>query len=120
MGCSAAYGLNRNDGLKLKLNQRKRNHDKMAPGKFTYAKSLGRHYDSRHKVVKQVTFAVSQRGRYQQTLLFDDPVTVAQAIELAEAYLSEPITPDYVESIKDDLTSTNLAVRETPFVVAPF
>ena len=57
-------------------------------------------------LIKSVTFNVSRYGRFNKKLIFSNLVTIKEAIEKVEEYLSEKVTPDYYECIKDDLFYT--------------
>jgi hypothetical protein len=72
-------------------------------GAFTYVNSLGHPYDDQELTVTSVTFYISRYATYDHTIAFDAPVTEAVAIEAVEAYLSEPITEEFYQQIKDDL-----------------
>jgi hypothetical protein len=54
-------------------------------------------------LIKSVIFNISRYGRFNKKLIFYNFVTIRQAIENVEEYLSEKVTPDYYETIKDDL-----------------
>lgn len=73
-----------------------------APLKFMYNNCLQRHYNSTRKNVKQVTFAISRYYDVEHTIAFPKPTTEAQAIQAVELYLSQPITEDYFNQIKDN------------------
>lgn len=52
--------------------------------------------------VRSVEFNISRHGKYTHVIAFPKFVTVKVAIKAVEAYLSEPLTRNYYESIKDD------------------
>ena len=54
------------------------------------------------KQVNSVTFSISRYSKYMETLHFDTFLTVKQAVERVEDYLSEPLTQEYYEKIQDD------------------
>jgi len=53
--------------------------------------------------VTGVVFNISRYGQVQETLHFDKPISIDEAIKRVERYLSEPITSDYFDHVKDDL-----------------
>ena len=81
---------------------------------FTYRKSL---YDSRghpieyddaNKCILSITFDISRYGEHKKTLTFDDFVTEKEAIETVEGFLSQPITKEYFNEVRDDLFDPDL------------
>lgn len=54
-------------------------------------------------LVKSVTFNISRYGKFNKKLEFDSLITIKEAIEKAEEYLSEKVTPEYYAYVKDDL-----------------
>ncbi len=76
---------------------------------FRYDMSLeGKRRPSERKYIKKVSFPISRYGDDFASLEFDKPVNEKQAIEAAEDYLSEPITEEYYESIRDNLSVKDL------------
>ncbi len=61
--------------------------------------------DNKNKQVNKVTFDISRYGKYEESLTFNDPITIKNAISNVEKYLSQPLTYEYYERIKDDLFS---------------
>jgi hypothetical protein len=59
--------------------------------------------DDTDKDVKYVTFNISRYGKHKHTIVLDDFVTQKQAVIKAEEFLSEKITPDYYDKVKDNL-----------------
>ena len=59
--------------------------------------------DDTYKDVKYVTFNISRYGKHKHTIVLDDFVTQKQAVIKAEEFLSEKITPDYYDKVKDNL-----------------
>lgn len=53
-------------------------------------------------IVKSVKFNISRHGKYTDEILFSSPVTINFAIKVVKEYLSESLTQDYYEKIKDD------------------
>jgi len=53
--------------------------------------------------VLSVKFDISRYGKYKHTLVFPTQISVEDAIEKAEEYLSEPITEEYYNTVRDDL-----------------
>lgn len=72
-------------------------------GKFVYTNCTGKPYDDNIKVVSSVTFDISRFGKHQRVYRFRPLVTVAHAIRAAEKYLSQQMTEDYFDEIKDDI-----------------
>jgi len=69
--------------------------------KFNYKICI--HLDDTDKDVKYVTFNISRYGKHKHTIVLDDFVTQKQAVIKAEEFLSEKITPDYYDKVKDNL-----------------
>lgn len=74
---------------------------KQEEGKFKYVNSRNCAYDKK-KDVKSVKFSISRYGKYEETIIFNAPVTQKDAIEAVEKYLSVPLTQEYYEKIQDD------------------
>lgn len=55
------------------------------------------------KNITEITFDISRFSRYKDKLIFNEPVSEAEAVKAVESYLSEPITEHYFERVKDDL-----------------
>lgn len=55
------------------------------------------------KPVKSIVFNVSRYGNVKKTFIFEDPVTVRQAIVYAETYLSQKLTKKFYKQIMHDL-----------------
>lgn len=55
------------------------------------------------KDVGSVTFDISRYGMYKQTLNFNNLVSETEAIEQVEEYLSQQLTLEWYEKLKDDL-----------------
>lgn len=55
------------------------------------------------KDVNSVTFDISRYGMYTKTLTFNDFLSEKEAIEQVEEYLSQPLTREWYEKVKDDL-----------------
>ena len=76
---------------------------------FKCINCLGREYLTIPHNVKCVEFDISRYGQFTKSLTFDSPVSEKTAIEAVETYLSEPLTEDYFEMIKDDMFHNNLS-----------
>jgi hypothetical protein len=59
--------------------------------------------DNITKNIDKITFDISRYAKYKKTIHFDEMVTVKFAVEKAEELLSEKLTIDYYNSIKDDV-----------------
>ena len=70
---------------------------------FKYINCLDRKYRQILKNVSEVRFDISRYGEKQRSLKFDSPVSENDAILAVEKYLSEPLTEEYYDMIKDDL-----------------
>jgi len=55
------------------------------------------------KIVEQITFNISRYRKYKHTIKFDEFVTQKFAVQKAEEWLSEKVTIEYYNIIKDDL-----------------
>lgn len=75
---------------------------------FVYTNCLDREYDDYVKNVEIVKFDISRYGKYEQTIAFGTPVSEKKAIETVESHLSQPLTQEYFEKIKDDIFHDNL------------
>jgi hypothetical protein len=65
---------------------------------WTYDNSTGdEDYDNTKSCVKEVQFNISRYGKFKHRIVFDNPVTVRQAVREVEWYLSQPLTQDYYE-----------------------
>jgi len=72
-------------------------------GKFKYTDCLGGNTRLRNELCTHIKFDISRYGKHTHTLVFDKAMTINQAIKKAEEYLSEPLTEEYYNNIKDDL-----------------
>lgn len=72
------------------------------PRSFKYFPSLDTPL-SKDKVVKIIVFNISRYAKYQQAIQFKELVTLKTAIKAVEKYLSQPLLPEYLDRIKDDL-----------------
>jgi len=70
---------------------------------FEYTNSLERAYDARNDVFTGVIFHISRFGKHRAAITADPPVTEAGGIALAEAYLSQTLTKDFYDIVKDDV-----------------
>ncbi len=70
---------------------------------FQYTNSLDRAYDNVSAVVRAVSFDISRYSEHSHTIQFDAPVTEQAAIAAAEEYLSQQLTEDYFEQVRNDL-----------------
>jgi hypothetical protein len=61
-----------------------------------------------HKFVKKATFDISRYGEYTKTISFETPKVRYEAILAVEEYLSEPLTWQEYDQIKEDLIEDNL------------
>jgi len=75
----------------------------MALKTFEYENCLDRKYDDNDQIIYSVMFDISRYGQYRHIIRFENPVTEQYAIEKVESYLSEPLTPNHLEKIRDDL-----------------
>lgn len=71
-------------------------------GEFVYTDCLNG-YDHIKTNIKSITFDISRYCKHKHTISFDSPVTQEHAIRAAEDYLSQPLTCEYFDQIKDDL-----------------
>lgn len=67
---------------------------------FEYRNSLGRPYNRKNKVITSVTFPLVRweevnNPLHRETITFSSPVTEAEAIRVAEEFLSQPLTEEY-------------------------
>jgi len=72
-------------------------------GRFVYTNSMNRQWGTSKKVVKSIRFPISRSERHWHTIDFEDPVTECAAIEAAEQYMSEPMTKEHWELVRDDV-----------------
>lgn len=71
---------------------------------FAYEKGcLERALDDTKAVVTAVKFEISRYGAHLNTIAFEEKVTEKQAISAAEQFLSEILTPQYLDLIRDDI-----------------
>ncbi len=75
--------------------------EKSPLNKFKYKLCID--LDDKIKNVDIVIFDVSRYGKYTQTIKFDEKVSVKYAVEKVEEWLSDKVTIDYFNKIKDDL-----------------
>lgn len=75
--------------------------DQPTAGKFCFTNCLEEIDDTEEKV-KSVKFAISRYRAAQKIIKFSTPVTIKKAILVAEDYLSQPLTKEYYEIIKED------------------
>ena len=83
------------------------------PGNFVYTTHMQNYdymYYSEH--LYAISFNTSRYGKHRETLYFQDQVTRSRAIKEAEHYLSEPLTKEYFDNVKDDLEIKNLTWEE--------
>ena len=59
--------------------------------------------DDTIKNIDKITFDISRYGKYIQSIKFDKMVSVKYAVGKAEEWLSDKVTIDYFNNIKDDL-----------------
>lgn len=57
---------------------------------------------------KKIAVPVSRYGKYDAILTVKKPITERVAVQLAELYLSSPITKAHFERVKDDLFDDDL------------
>jgi len=60
-------------------------------------------YDNTKKNVMYVCFAISRYAKYRMTLRLGEKMTVKQAIEVVESWLSKEASQDYYDMVADDL-----------------
>ena len=72
------------------------------PGRFVYTNILDCEYDDAKHDIQSVLFNTSRYGKHHHVITFDELVTEKVAIEAVEAYLSEPLTEEYYNKIKED------------------
>ncbi len=65
-------------------------------------KGMKRRYDEKRLGVTSVTFWISRGFDYSHTIHFINPVTEQAAVKRAELYLSQPLTEEYYERVRDD------------------
>ncbi len=71
-------------------------------GAFCYTNCLRRAYDTQQRHIRAVEFDISRYGKHSRRIDFEQHVSEADAIHAVEAFLSEPLTQEYYESIKSD------------------
>jgi hypothetical protein len=59
--------------------------------------------DDTKKIIDHITFNISRYRKYKHSIDFDEFVTQKYAVQKAEEWLSEKVTIEYYNSIKDDL-----------------
>jgi hypothetical protein len=70
---------------------------------FSYQKSYEIEEDYKNlKFVETVTFDISRYGEFSETIRFNKPVTIKNAIKKVEEYLSKQLTGEYFNKIKSD------------------
>lgn len=69
---------------------------------FKYTNSLGRKYDKNAKITS-ITFDISRYGKHKHTLQFTEPITERAAIGRVQKWLSQSVTKEYFDVVKDDL-----------------
>jgi hypothetical protein len=69
--------------------------------KFKY--TLFIYLDDTYKHIKYVIFYISRYRKHKHIIFLDDFITQKQAVTKAEEFLSEKITPEYYDKVKDDL-----------------
>ncbi len=62
--------------------------------------------------VSAVEFPKSRFADFLQTITFDAPVTVGEAVDAAELYLSAPIEEKYYEQVVSDLLNPKLSYAD--------
>jgi hypothetical protein len=75
---------------------------------FRYINSLYREYSTEPLNITSVEFDISRYGEFTESIIFDSPVSEKKAIEIVEAYLSEPLTEEYFNKIKSDMFHDDL------------
>ena len=63
--------------------------------------------DDTYKHIKYVIFYISRYRKHKHIIFLDDFITQKQAVTKAEEFLSEKITPEYYDKVKDDLFFEN-------------
>lgn len=75
--------------------------NKVPLNKFKYKLCID--LDDTNKNVDEIIFNISRYGKYIQSIKFDEMVSIKYAVEKAEEWLSDKVTIDYFNNIKDDL-----------------
>jgi hypothetical protein len=81
----------------------KQEDDNVILNKFKYTLSIDCNLDDTYKHIKYVIFDISRYGKHKHTIVLDAAVTQKQAVTKAEEFLSEKITQEYYDKVKDDL-----------------
>ena len=63
--------------------------------------------DDTKKIIDEITFNISRYRKYKHTIVFNEFVTKKYAVQKAEEWLSEKVTIEHYNIIKDDLTFWN-------------
>ncbi len=63
--------------------------------------------DDTKKIIDQITFNISRFRKYKHSIEFNEFVTQKYAVQKAEEWLSEKVTIEHYNIIKDDLTFWN-------------
>ena len=75
--------------------------NKIPLNKFKYKLCID--LDDTIKIVDEIIFNISRYGKYIQSIKFDEMVSVKYAVEKVEEWLSDKVTIEYFNNIKDDL-----------------
>ena len=65
--------------------------------------------------ISSVVFDISRGGKYTHTIYFEKALAETHAIAAAEKFLSQPLTEDYYNAIKDDLLNDDMPWEEAQF-----